>query len=330
MGGWGLFGRGDGGPAASPAPAPAPPSPLRAAPPASPADARALEKLHGCVTPPAPAPRRRGPHARHGCPTALVPRSFHALARDCLNRAVAADEAGAAADAARYYRKGVEIVGEGLALAVPCDQGAADKQRAELASWQTHARDRLRALEAGASSSGTSTAPARGGRAAAGAAGPRAAPRGAAAPVRAPAASSEEARLRETILSDVLDRSPGVEWADVAGLEEAKRALHEAVVLPTLRADLFTGLRAPAKGILLFGAWLPRSARSALPARDLTLARLHAARAGPPGTGKTLLAKAVATESKATFFSISASSLTSKWMGDSEKCALRARAPCDA
>ena len=95
------------------------------------------------------------------------------------------------------------------------------------------------------------------------------------------------------VLQEMLDGSSAVRWADVAGLEAAKRTLKEAVVLPNLRPDLYRGLRAPPRGVLLFG---------------------------PPGTGKTFLAKAVATESNAkSFFAASAASLTSKYVGESEK-----------
>ncbi|KAM0285516.1 hypothetical protein ACHAQH_001466 [Verticillium albo-atrum] len=94
------------------------------------------------------------------------------------------------------------------------------------------------------------------------------------------------------ILNEIVVKGDEVHWSDVAGLEIAKNALREAVVYPFLRPDLFMGLREPARGMLLFG---------------------------PPGTGKTMLARAVATESRSTFFSISASSLTSKYLGESEK-----------
>ncbi|OAK95216.1 AAA-domain-containing protein [Phaeosphaeriaceae sp. SRC1lsM3a] len=96
----------------------------------------------------------------------------------------------------------------------------------------------------------------------------------------------------QQILNEIVIQGDEVRWDDVAGLEIAKSALKETVVYPFLRPDLFMGLREPARGMLLFG---------------------------PPGTGKTMLARAVATESKSTFFAISASSLTSKFLGESEK-----------
>lgn len=65
--------------------------------------------------------------------------------------------------------------------------------------------------------------------------------------------SKESAAMAHQILDEVLVDKPDVPWSAIIGLEEAKKALYEIVVLPYLRPELFTGLRAPARGVLLFG-----------------------------------------------------------------------------
>lgn len=74
-------------------------------------------------------------------------------------------------------------------------------------------------------------------------------------PTVQPAASGKsEANEYETqMLSEMLDSSPGVRWSDISGLQYAKRTIHEAVVMPHLRPDLFSGLRSPPKGVLFYG-----------------------------------------------------------------------------
>ena len=88
----------------------------------------------------------------------------------------------------------------------------------------------------------------------------------------------------------IVTEKPKVNWEEVVGLDTAKKAIKEAIVYPVQRPDLFP-LGWP-RGILLFG---------------------------PPGCGKTLIAAAVATEIDATFYSIDAASIMSKWLGEAEQ-----------
>jgi spastin len=65
-------------------------------------------------------------------------------------------------------------------------------------------------------------------------------------------------------LDEIYDPNDAVNFDTIAGQEVAKQALREMIILPTIRPELFTGLRSPPKGLLLFG---------------------------PPGNGKTLLVR---------------------------------------
>ncbi len=84
--------------------------------------------------------------------------------------------------------------------------------------------------------------------------------------------------------------SPNVSYEDIGGLEEQIREVRETVELPLTKPEVFERIGIePPKGVLLYG---------------------------PPGTGKTLLAKAVASQTKATFIRIVGSELVQKYIGE--------------
>ncbi|KAH0478430.1 MAG: uncharacterized protein KVP18_002561 [Porospora cf. gigantea A] len=120
------------------------------------------------------------------------------------------------------------------------------------------------------------------------------------------ALDEDTSKLRGALESTVLVEKPKVQWADVAGLDEAKRVLREVVVLPKRFPEVFRNGIRPWGAVLLYG---------------------------PPGTGKSMLGRAVAYEAEATFIQVTSSDLVSKWQGESEKlikqmfCLAKERAP---
>ncbi|MEM3210059.1 MAG: AAA family ATPase, partial [Saccharolobus sp.] len=92
------------------------------------------------------------------------------------------------------------------------------------------------------------------------------------------------------IKSMEITEKPNIHYSDIGGLNEQIRELKEVIELPLKKPEIFRELGIePPKGVLLYG---------------------------PPGTGKTLLAKAVATESNATFIHVVASEFAQKFVGE--------------
>lgn len=102
----------------------------------------------------------------------------------------------------------------------------------------------------------------------------------------------KEKRLRELSIEGTIMTAGSVALKDVVGLQDAKQALQEAIVMPLVFPHLFLGGRKPWKRILLYG---------------------------PPGTGKSRLAQAIAAEIQSTFYCVSSADLVSSWVGESEK-----------
>jgi hypothetical protein len=59
--------------------------------------------------------------------------------------------------------------------------------------------------------------------------------------------SGSDRHLAEAILRDIVQDDLQITFDDIASLSTAKRLLHEAIVLPSMMPEFFTGIRSPWK-----------------------------------------------------------------------------------
>ena len=86
---------------------------------------------------------------------------------------------------------------------------------------------------------------------------------------------------------------PDISFDDVAGLDEVKESINMRIILPLRYPEVYAAYnKKSGGGILLYGL---------------------------PGTGKTMIAKAIAHEVQAKFYSIKCSDIVSKWFGEAER-----------
>lgn len=182
---------------------------------------------------------------------------IHGVADEFLKKGAEADRDGNEVMAYQYYEFAYRLCEKGLLVAARMRtiSHAGQSQVDELKKWKGYLKIELKRAE------------------------------------RSPETDIDAARFEKRIEGEIMLARDDTTFKDIAGMKHVKVALTEMIILPSVRSDIYTGIRTPLRGLLLFG---------------------------PPGNGKTYIARAVANEVNATFFSISATAFASSLVGDAE------------